>query len=551
MTGKVRLGFCLLVWMLLTAVAWSHPDSPGFWIAVTAPDYVDDLEPLCRQRRQQGFKVVVVEAGKLYKQNDALDRRATSIHAFLEEQYRAFDGPVYVVLAGAISRDPSEGFMSTHLASPLGRSGRMQGKPSDALYGFMDDEYLSRVTVGRLPARNQEEMQGMVAKILRYEQNGEPGPWNHRLSVLAGNPGGATPMQRSLAEQLIQAVGRERLARVHSSWVIQGLIHAKGSPFYVPDADLNTESRALLERGQAFFFYLGHSGPAGVSSEGMDIMTRSDFGQLNIAGRQGIFFSCGCYAMALKGDYFFGWKTDQDGYAWAAMRNPYGPVAVMGAAATSNAIFGQVGFDQMMTCLSQAEPPRRLGRYWQAVQEGITCKPINSFLFRLYDNADGSGGKVPLAEQRKEHLEMWSLLGDPAMLIPMPAQEIEITDVSALIPGRPLQVTGIVDRVLDGGRLIVVLERRFEDVFQVWGQFDESQPLFQQANDVVIAETRGQIQNSAFNAEITLPDGLPFQRVVLRICVDSGDRRDMAEKLLAVKSAGIVSAEVSGGMTKP
>ena len=551
MTGKVRLGFCLLVWMLLTAVGWSQPDSPGLWIAVTASDYVADLEPLCQQRRQQGFQVIRMEANKLYQQNDALDRRATGIHAFLEERYRAFDGPVYVVLAGAISRDPSAELMSTHLAGPLGRHGRMQGKPSDALYGFMDNEYLSRVTVGRLPARNREEMQAMVAKILCYEQNGEPGPWNYRLSVLAGNPGGTTPLQRSLAAQLIQAVGRERLARVHPSWVIQGLIHAKGSPFYVPDAVLNAESKALLERGQAFSFYLGHSGPSGVSSEGMDILTSRDFGQLNIAGRQGVFFSCGCYAMALKGDSFFAWKTAQDGYGWAAIRNPHGPAAVMGGATISNAIFGQVGFDQMMTCLSQAAPPRRLGRYWQAVQEGITCKPINPFMFKLYDNADGSGGKVPLAEQRKEHLEMWSLLGDPAMLIPMSTQRIEIGKISALIPGQRLEVSGTVDRVLEGGRVVLALERRFEDVFQVWGQFDELQPLFQQANDVVIAETCGQIKNSAFTATVQVPDGLPFQRAVLRIRVDSGDRRAMATKLLAVESAGIVSAEVSGGMTKP
>ncbi len=540
MANRVRLGFCFLVWMVCGTVGWSEPNSPGLWIVVTAPGHFSDIESLSRLRQQQRFQVVIADSNQLYVMQDSLEQRATKVHEFLQEQYDAHQGTIHVVLAGAIARDLSAESMSTHLPSFLGRHGRMEGKPSDALYGFLDDEHLSRVTVGRLPARTREEMRGIVEKILRYEQNGTPGPWNYRLSVLAGNPGGSTPMQRPLAEQVVQAVGRERLARVHPNWMIQGMIHAKGSPFYVSDAELHSQSRALLEGGQAFSFYLGHSGPSGVSSEGVDILTRNDFGQLTIRGRQGVFFSCGCYATALKGDSFWGWKMAHDGYAWAAMRNPHGPVAVMGGATVSNAIFGQVGFDQMIDCLSREDSPQRLSQYWQAVQEGITRKPINPFLFMMYDNADGSGGRVPLAEQRQEHLEMWSLLGDPAMMIPTPSKEIEIADISPVTLGQDLCITGTVNPLWDGGTARMGIERRFEDVFVVSDPRRESQSVCLWANEVVVlGESRVEVQGGRFATTFNIPGDFPFSDVVLRVSIDKGEKRAMVTKRLMVESPSV------------
>ena len=39
-------------------------------------------------------------------------------------------------------------------------------------------------------------------------------------------------------------------------------------------------------------------------------------------------------------------------------------------------------------------------------------------MFYLFDQADGSRGQATLANQRAEHVEMWTLLGDPAMQLP-------------------------------------------------------------------------------------------------------------------------------------
>jgi hypothetical protein len=63
--------------------------------------------------------------------------------------------------------------------------------------------------------------------------------------------------------------------------------------------------------------------------------------------------------------------------------------------------------------------PSRLADYWLAIQAGLARGEIDDFTFKLYDQADGTKGRVPLETQRLEHLEMWMLLGDPALRLPV------------------------------------------------------------------------------------------------------------------------------------
>ena len=71
-----------------------------------------------------------------------------------------------------------------------------------------------------------------------------------------------------------------------------------------------------------FSFYLGHSGAGGLWSDGDYFLLRDDLAKLNIRQRQGVLFTCGCFACQLDG-------MGGESYGLAAMRNPNGPSAVM------------------------------------------------------------------------------------------------------------------------------------------------------------------------------------------------------------------------------
>ncbi len=47
-------------------------------------------------------------------------------------------------------------------------------------------------------------------------------------------------------------------------------------------------------------------------------------------------------------------------------------------------------------------------------EHAIAPKPMSRPLFTIFDKVDGSEGEFSLKEQRRYHLEMWALLGDPA-----------------------------------------------------------------------------------------------------------------------------------------
>ena len=52
--------------------------------------------------------------------------------------------------------------------------------------------------------------------------------------------------------------------------------------------------------------------------------------------------------------------------------------------------------------------------WWMKVQRGIATEPMGAVLSNIFDSTDGANHEFTLKEQRRFHLEMWMLLGDPA-----------------------------------------------------------------------------------------------------------------------------------------
>src|SRR5439155_1467145 len=80
--------------------------------------------------------------------------------------------------------------------------------------------------VGRFPARTEGEVKQMVQKTLAFEQSRGPAPWRNRLTLLVGNPGGASAIEKQFAEYFLQSVAGTRFDRIHPQWTGRGVIHA-------------------------------------------------------------------------------------------------------------------------------------------------------------------------------------------------------------------------------------------------------------------------------------------------------------------------------------
>ncbi|MEL6111121.1 MAG: C25 family cysteine peptidase, partial [Planctomycetota bacterium] len=236
-------------------------------------------------------------------------------------------------------------------------------------------------------------------------------------------------VEQAIAAQFIKGTVANRLERVDVAWDVDCVMDIDGSKYSAQGDAFSDHVAKALGTNQQFAIYCGHSGPSGMMTRKGNLSFEAMLGDSEPKGRTGVFLTTGCYACQARG---FGGQ----GYGLDLLGAAEGPAAVIGAYAESYAAAGQLALDGALQCLSshsqgdsksqgnaasKADEKSRaefVGDYWLAVQAGLARGKISPAEFYLYDRADGSNGTVSLEDQRKEHLEMWGLFGDPAMPIP-------------------------------------------------------------------------------------------------------------------------------------
>ena len=131
----------------------------------------------------------------------------------------------------------------------------------------------------------------------------------------------------------------------------------------------------------------------------------------------------------------------------------------MGATGEDYSAPGMLALEGLKQALAKPPFPSRLGEYWLAVQAGLAEAPMEDLIFRLLDQIDDYKGKVPLSVQRREHLEMWLLLGDPALRLPISPLDVTLQSPGPVFAGKQIAVSGTLPGRLAGAAVHVTLER--------------------------------------------------------------------------------------------
>lgn len=536
---RVRPATLLLVLSVGHASLVTAADKGPQWVVVTAPAFREAIVPLCEHRHAQGLRVSVLRTTDILSADEIRKGETAPLVKQVHELCRAAEGPSYVLLVGAAQAADPVTAEQTAVPSLRGTAGRMVGQPSDIGFGCPDGKRPPTVAVGRFPARTVEQVEQMVQKTLRFERDLTPAPWRHRLTLFVGHPGGSSAWEKQVAELIVTGVARDRFSRVHPLWTAQSLIHVPGSPYCVPDDDLHETAWGYLAKGQIFAFYLGHSNASGLWSRGARFLDREDWMRIKIPRGAGVLFSCGCYGCQLVG-------AGGEGYGLAAMRNPDGPAAVLGAHGESYAAMGQLAIDGLLECLRQEKPPLRLADYWLATQAGLARGPMDAVTFWLFDQADGSRGKVPLDVQRLEHLEMWLMLGDPALRLPIDMPSINLATRDSALAGGSVTITGTLPPALASVVVRLTLERPLgslpSDLATLpVGSAPAGQLLLanhRRANDYVLQARELQPADRQFHCVWKLPKSLPWPRLVVRAVATTDGQSACGVLTLPVTPAG-------------
>jgi hypothetical protein len=533
--------------MLITG-AWLLPmaafaEMPARWIVAVAPGLGEAIEPLVQQRRGQGMDVVVVQIGDVLSIDEIRGGDGRKLWQHLKRLCREAKRETSILLVGAAVAGNSAG-IDTFLPPLIGTTGRMKGEPSDNGYGCLDDgdgKLMPMIAVGRLPARSAAEARGMVQKIISFEDEGKKraaAAWRRRITILAGNPGGTATAQDTLANLAGGGALQVMLDWIDPSWDVRAIFHVPGSPFYVPDRYLHDEALGLMRQGQAFTFYMGHSGPGGFASGQGRYLDREDFATMKLpaGGGAGIFITCGCFSCQLRGD-------GGEGHGLAAIRNPGGPVAVIGAHGESYAAAGQLAFGGLNECFRTRRLPARLGECYLHMKAGLARGDIGFITFKVLDDADGSRGTIPLEVQRLEHLEMWMLLGDPATMLPASPAEIRLQTPESVGPGAALLVRGALPEGSEDTLVRVSVLRPMsgapvdlETVPEAAGEARDRVILANhlKANQAMLLTRETTARGGRFEASIEMPQQLPWPRVIVKAQAVKGEDGDDAMAAVSI-----------------
>jgi hypothetical protein len=215
------------------------------YLAIGPSDLLEPLQPLLAWRAAQGLKTKAVPIEAIYDQFSAGRVDPEAIRSFLRYAAQAWTvKPYYVLLAGDASYDTlsyTTPRQANSVPTFLVQTVFGGETASDVGFAQLDDDEKPDMAVGRIPARDAEQVRVFVEKTIAYEQKAPAGEWRSRVLAVAD---GQEPAFRDDAQRFL-----DQLPTGYRKDLIN-------PPAGAPQA--NAEIVGDLNRGSAIVGYFGH-----------------------------------------------------------------------------------------------------------------------------------------------------------------------------------------------------------------------------------------------------------------------------------------------------
>ena len=467
----------LLALLLLSA------DPQPVDVALVAPrELLPALRPLIEHRQSQGHRFTHI----------ASTQSADAIRGAIRTA-AASGGLKFVLLVGdaepaartdALIRARS---VPTHLHKAVVnvRWGSEPEIASDNAYADLDDDQLPDLAIGRIPADTPAELTRIVEKILAYERAADFGAWRQRINFIAG-VGGFTP----LLDGVIESATSKLLTSGIPAGYETRMTYGNWRSAYCPDPRLfHATTVERHNEGCLFWVYIGHGQATGldrvsIPGERFHIFDVDDCRELKAQAGAPIALMLACHTAAFD--------QPQDCLGEELLRTPGGPIAVYGGSRVTMPYAMAVMGSGLMEEYFKSRPAT-LGeailaakrRMMRPVDEANPLADTNRLLL------DGiaslmSPSRELLEEERREHLHLFNLLGDPMLALSHPA-EIKLLVPRDALPGDKIEITGTTSLAGRGVLELVCRRDLFKTPPPVRERFDPTDKGLAALHDVYLA----------------------------------------------------------------
>lgn len=391
---------------------------------------------------------------------------------------------------------------------------------TDVDYGDLDGDACPDIAVGRLPAKNAEDLARMLRRSIDYEQSQSFGPWRDRIHATAGVGGFGV-----LADSAIESVARRLLADGIPDRFQLNMTYASLTSPYCPDPYSLTRSFiGKINEGGLFWVYIGHGNVDRlddfvVGNEEIPICLTENVSQFDVQDGPPIALMLACFTGAFD--------ARVDCFAETLLASNHGPIAVIaGSRVTMPYGLSQLSTEMMDCCFRDQIPTlgaivlKAKRNIWKKSDSANAAEPQGSAEVRNRAKQQGMIEQMAaalspeghdLTEERREHVRLMNLLGDPLLRIRHPV-DLPIRCETEPQAGQSLLVSGNAKKP---GKLKIELtlpRDRLPDNLQSISNFQGTdlqrqamQDNYSKASDLVLSKTEREIVPGEFAIEVPIP----------------------------------------------
>lgn len=488
--------------ILLAAVPSSVPPDT---LVVCPVEFQDGITEWIRYRTAQGHRILVVPS----------DRSPNKIKESINDVAKLGNLETVLLIGDAdpnLLRDPrtERHYLPTqHVEAKVNvRFGSERDIASDNWYADLDHDLLPDLAIGRIAASSSAEVEQILARSMQYEQSGDHGPWRRRVNLVAG-VGGFGPLADGILESATKKFLTERIPSDFETSMTYG---SWQSPYCPDPRRFHATTLDRFNEGCLFWVYVGHGHPLQLDQvqtpgQRFHIFDRNDVRKLNAAHQAPIAIFMACYTGAFD--------LSQDCLAEEMLRAKSGPVAVLGASRVAlpyaMAVMANEMLDEYFTnrCETIGELFRR-GKCRMAQSPEEPGDKNRQWIDLLA--ASFSPTRDMLEDERREHVSLFHLFGDPLMRLKHPS-EIAIEAPTRSVAGETIELIG--KSPIDGTLTLELVYRRdrMKSTFEKRSDFiavdfvlEGFQRTYDEANDKVCSRAQGRIKAGDFQVQVEIPD---------------------------------------------
>jgi hypothetical protein len=507
--------------MLLVAFALAVPQAGGDAVVVCTESFREALAPWVQYRQNQGHQVVLVSnAGSADEVRQRI-RQEASRGSFRFVVLVGDSAPTSFEPHGERGRCVPVHWAKAEVNTAWGSEPHIG---TDNWYADLDDDQVPDLAIGRMTVDTPQELSRLVNRILNYEQSRNYGPWRRQMNFVAGTGGFGL-----LADFALESAARYFLSQeIPASYQVNMTYGSWRSPF-CPDPRLfQATTLQSLSEGCQFWVYLGHGQPFGldrvtVPDGEYPILSVSDVARLDGAARPPIALLLACYTGAFD--------AIEDCLAEQMLRAEGGPIAVLAGSRVTMPYANAVFATELLHYCIKAPCPT-LGEAVLQAKQAMVGPPHQAGQSRAVLDALAaalSPSTVKLADERKEHVLLFNLLGDP-MLRLSPPKPVELAVSNVAETGPALEVSGTCP--IDGRATVELVVPRdrltFTPPTRSSYPHDSAdlagfQEVYHRANDQRLASCPVVVKGGRFATRLEVPDGVSGACYVRVFVEGSGD----------------------------